>query len=472
MGLLDTINTLLRRGRQQEPTTADETAARQRGGASSLIERFQSHNTRKAVITECRSMYDGDPRARGIIQTLARDAVKGGFRLEVSDPRAADIAELLRQNLNLDGRLDDWTRLTLRDGDTMLEVGVTRSRDIAELTRKPTLQIHRNSDDRDKFNDPTRAFWMTEQPWLLTPGRDAIWFAEWQILHARWDHDEGNRYGTPLLAASRKAFKRLTEGELDIAIRRKTRAGMKYVHILEGAGEAEILTYQNINRDAIDNPFAAVQDFFMNGKGDLKPVQGDANLGQIDDIRHHLHTFWLASPVPMGVIGYGTDIDFSVVGHQKEQYDETLEEVQSWVADEFIRPLLKLQWLLKGIIPENLSYEIKWSPKKVTAADIEHISKAMLAFKSLGVPDVVIAMILARYLPGIEPEMILGDAGGNADVERLAGIAQRLAQSMGNKEQAQAKAAATQNGRNKAATRNKAPAVAAQNGQGAATQNG
>jgi len=33
----------------------------------------------------------------------------------------------------------------------------------------------------------------------------ATWLADWQVIHARWDHDEGNRYGQPLFASARTA---------------------------------------------------------------------------------------------------------------------------------------------------------------------------------------------------------------------------------------------------------------------------
>jgi hypothetical protein len=125
------------------------------------------------------------------------------------------------------------------------------------------------------------------------------------MIHARWDRDEGSRYGAPMFASARKAYKRMTQGELDIAIRRKTRAGMRYVHVLDGASPAEIEAYKAANRPALDDPYAAVADFFFNKAGGLQALQGDARLSDIDDVLHHVDTFGIASPVPLELIGYG-----------------------------------------------------------------------------------------------------------------------------------------------------------------------
>ena len=62
----------------------------------------------------------------------------------------------------------------------------------------------------------------------------------------------------PCSPAARKAYKRMSQGELDIAIRRKTRSGLRYLHVLEGASAAEIEAYKAANKPALDDPFAAL----------------------------------------------------------------------------------------------------------------------------------------------------------------------------------------------------------------------
>ena len=409
MGLIDRITRLWRRDSQTDRgrTTSDE--LRKPSMPSSLANRFKAESDRRSVILDCRKMYSDDDRAEGVISTLARDAVRGGFTVTVSGganaSKAQTIAEELVARLRLFKRLDDWIRLTLRDGDSLLEVSVNDSNEIVEVTRKPTLQMHRNSNEYDRFEDPTKAFWWADEIWAgQAAPKDAVWFAEWQVIHARWHHDEGNRYGRPLFASARKPWKRMDEGEFDIAIRRKTRAGMKFLHSLEDADDADIQRYREDNKDALTNPFAAVADFFTNKKATITTVQGDARLSDIEDVLHHIRTWWVASPVPMSLMGYGQDLNRDVLEKQKQQYDEALPLVTGWVEEQIVVPLLELQWLLQGIWPGGLTYEVVWASKKVlTATDVRDLADALVKLRATQLfPDETLLTIAAVMLPNVD----------------------------------------------------------------------
>ena len=348
-----------------------------------------------------------DPRAKGSISTLARDATKGGFDLQIDGPRAREaqgIALALIERLSLFSRLDDWMRLTLRDGDSFLELGATERGEIVEITRKPTLEMVRSSDEFDRFADPMRAFYWTDQPWSNLPGPNAIWFAEWQIVHARWDRDEGSRYGAPVFSSARKSYKRMTQGELDIAIRRKTRAGQRWWHIMKDGNQAAMDAYMVRNKPALDDPFAAVADFFSYGDLDIKNFEGDSRLDAIGDILHHADTFAIASPVPLELIGYGREINRDVLEQKKEQYDESLGSVRTWLADEIVRPLIERQWLLSGIWPDGLDWTIQWKSKKQpTPVGLAELSRGLGALKAAGlVTDELLLRLLAAYLPDVD----------------------------------------------------------------------
>lgn len=435
MTITDTIRSVFTRA-APPPTTAEETPVlrRQIGmtGGDSLF--GGSGRDRIERVKFNRKMYREDPRAKAAIKALARDVTKGGFQIETDDPRVAEVLGAARDRLDLNGVLENWCRLAFRDGDLMLELAMSAERRIESVTSKPCLDIHRNSNDRDTFDDPDRAFWMHPRAAGMNYGKppdDAIWFAEWQIVHARWDHDLDERYGRPLLDASASAWNRLREGEKDIAVRRKTRSGLKYLHKLTGADKEQIEAYKAINQAALASPFAAVADLYMS-EGDVKAIQGDANLSDIDDVLHHVHTWWLSSPVPQAVLGYGQDINYSVVQHQKEQYDESIGAVQRWVVSQILRPIFDRQLLLAGILPEQVKYQIEWPTKKViTPQDIESIARAAAQFRVLGVSDEVIATLIARYLPNIDPDMVILRAMGvpeEATQQRMDAIEQTLRQ--------------------------------------------
>ena len=407
MGLIDRIAAMFKRAEVAPARTTDAEMPAPGRGPLELANEWRAASDRKTIVKACREMYANDPRGVTVIETLARDIVRGGFEVEVTDAasgqgdRAEQIADDLTTRLSLDQRLDDWVRLTLRDGDSFLELSVDDGLNISQVTRKPTLEMRRNSNSRDQFDDPRRAFWQGDE-WAMDAPGDAVWFAQWQMIHARWAHDEGSRYGRPLFASATKPYKRMTEGETDIAVRRKTRAGMKYLHQFPaGTDRAVIEEYKLLNRDSIDNPLAAIADYF--GTVDIKAIGGDAELGKIEDVMHHIRTWWLASPVTMSLLGYGQDLNRDVLDKQSEQYMRALEGLTAFPEIEIVVPLLERQWLLQGILPEGLTYTIKWHNKQVlTALMVSQTADAALKLRAVGAPDEVVRRIVEMLLPGVD----------------------------------------------------------------------
>jgi len=375
-----------------------------------LARRFQAERERKDLVHICNRMYEEDPRCEGAINTLARDVVRGSFTVKVQNHHTAgDVAQAMADRLKVETTLDDWVRECFIEGDSLLEVGVSAADEIALVTRKPTLHMRRNSDRTDQFTDPLRAFWYSENPIAIVEAPlDAIWFAEWQIIHARWGHRTKRKYGRPLFASAVSAWKRVGEGEMDIAVRRKTRAGMKFLHVVEGADGAALEAYKEHNKAALDNPFAAVTDLFTNKPGSVQVIQGDAKLSEIDDVVHHIETWWTASPTPMALIGYGKDLNRDILEQKLTQYERALDQITQWAEDEFVRPLLEREWLLHGIFPPGLQYEIEWKNKASTsAADLKNVADAIVRFKALSMPDELIWSIVGRYLPWLDLTTIL-----------------------------------------------------------------
>lgn len=427
MALIERLQNLFRpRNQQETPVTLAVPPAR----PSRLTARFAVDNTRRGIVQESRTMYEDDPRVDGVIKTLARDAIKDGFDLDIAGPRADEaqaIADELIKRVDLYNRVDDWTRLTARDGDTFLEVATNSTGDIVHISRKPTLEMFRWSDDFDMFIDPMRAFYWADTLLGATadgPPPGAVTFAEWQIIHARYQRDEGTRYGRPLFASARKAYKRVSEGELDIAIRRKTRAGMKYVHSLEDATPADVETYKAMNRDVLSDPFAAVADFFANKKATIQAIQGDARLAEIDDVLHHIDTMATASPVPLELIGYGRNLNRDVLEQKKEQYDESITATRAWIVTEIVKPLLERQWLLRGIWPDSLDWSIQWPSKQsLTPTGFRDAAQALIGLKATGLfADETLLRLFAMLAPGF-------DAQAEIDIlaDRVPDMAQRVA---------------------------------------------
>jgi hypothetical protein len=414
---------LTRRAQQaeREPvTTSDELPTPPVSRMTYDLTRFRMEQERPQVIATCKEMYRTDPRASGVIQTLARDATQGDLSISVTDGPQADRAqEIINETLarlRLHTRLDDWLRRALITGDAFVELSADRDGIIRECTLKPTLEMYRQSDEYDRFDDPTRAYWQTPDPYLagmwypgMQPPRHAIWFAEWQIIQARWQHDEGSRYGYPLFGAARKAYKRIDEGELDIAVRRKTRAGMKYLHSLKNASEAELEAYIERNKDALDNPFAAISDFFVNTETTIQTLQGDARLDEIGDVWHHISTWETASPVPLELLGYGANLNRDVLEEKLAQYDRSLMSVTAWLDAQIIRPLIDRQLLLSGLLAPMYTYEVVRPPRQqLTPAQAAEVARAVASLRATGLfGDEQLVRIAAEMLPAIDLDTAL-----------------------------------------------------------------
>ena len=414
MALRDTIGRILsalaRRFDGNDQTTTTDEGIR-RSSVMSTSARFRLEASRRAGVLDARKMYEDDTRVQRILSTLAGDATHGGFSIEVMEAASAsqlteaqEACDDLIKRLELQDRLDDWARLSFRDGDSFLEIGVAADRLIQEITRKPTLLMRRDSNSSDKFDDPTKAYWHSDQSWATSPPPDATWFAEWQIMHARWLHDEGQRYGQPLLKTARSSYKRMREGEFDMAIRRKTRAGLKFLHVIEGADDVGIQSYRERNKDALTDPFAAVADFFSNSKGAIQTIQGDAKLAEIGDVLHQMETFFVASPVPMSLIGYGRSLNRDVLKSQKEQYDEILPTVTRWIETNLLRPLVELQWMLLDLWPGEITWRVVWNTKQVIVAeDLEKVSKAIGSLQATALLDgKTLLDIIEVFLPNVD----------------------------------------------------------------------
>ena len=376
-------------------------------------QKLKADRDRMAIIKTCRQMYVTDPRVKKALKMYSTDLVKAGFIVKTKDELAKQIATELQTRIGLNKKLQDVVRLSGRDGDSFYETVVDEELNITEVSRKPTLRMRRNTDNADKFEDPQRAFYMVDETYMGPDiPKNALFFPEWQIIHTRWEHDDESRYGIPMWATATGAFKRVSEGETDLAVRRKVRAGMRLLHVVEG-NEADVKAYKEMNQKALDSPTAAHLDLFSNKPGSITVVQGDAHLNEINDILHQVATMFAASDVPMELVAYGEGLNRDILGEKKDEYDESLDDGREWVTEEFLKPLLERQWLLKGILPANVKYEIVWRlAKKLTPADLRDLGHGLARLRVLGVKEEIITSIAAMYLRNVDVDIMDGDAFG------------------------------------------------------------
>jgi hypothetical protein len=199
------------------------------------------------------------------------------------------------------------------------------------------------------------------------------------------------------------------DGEMNVAVRRKIGGAITRQHVIENGSAADVKKYKEDNA-AVLGKLSAVVDLFSNKAASLFIHQGDGNLDKIGDVNHHVATMMAASDVPMELIVYGGDLNRDILGEKKEEYDETLSQGREWLTSQIIVPLLKRQWLLKGILPENVEYEIIWrTAKQLTPTDLRDLADALSRYKLLGVKDEIIQAIAALYLRNVDEEIMNAD---------------------------------------------------------------
>jgi len=425
MALTDRITKLINRLRPPRETTQRTTYERASAGVAGLLTPFREARDRREVIEACNEMYKGDTRPKAVIDRVADGAVRRGFTLSVAPAdaessatndtqakKAQTILNALVERTGVEHKAHRYLRRVFRDGDLFLQAVVDSQKQVASLHRMPTQEMHRNSNDIDEFDDPAFAYWQAPHhsaySYTLTPpmrdaeGRSGVtWFADWQIIHARWDHDEGERYGRPLLSAARGPFKRYREGETDMAVRRKTRAGLKYLHQIKSDATDAIENYKKANKAALTNPLAAVVDFFSAGEASVTAIQGDARLGELADVLHHLDAFFAVSPLPMALIGYGRDINRDVLRDQYQAYLRALDEIAEWFEGQVLRPLFELELLLHGIVPDNVTITVQWAEKDELPFSVEDWERL---YRSGKLTDETILRLLQKILPDFDAE--------------------------------------------------------------------
>jgi hypothetical protein len=218
------------------------------------------------------------------------------------------------------------------------------------------------------------------------------------------------------------SFKRVQDGELNVAVRRKMGGAQIRQHIVEGS-PADLEKYKEDNKASFGK-VSAVTDLFTNKPSSLVVYQGDGNIDKIADVTHHVETMMTASDVPMELIAYGSGLNRDILGEKKEEYEETLSQGREWLNDQVVVPLLERQWLLKGILPADIDYEIIWrSAKPLTPADLRDLGDALSRFKLLGVKDEIIQMMAASFLRNVDDDILSMD-GFSADqlAQNLKGI--------------------------------------------------
>ncbi|MCW8830555.1 MAG: hypothetical protein OQK32_03435 [Gammaproteobacteria bacterium] len=429
------------------PTTAKDQALRQAGylvpGNSEIGSRATPENrikhmqrlmyvdpTLRAAILDLRHMDRIDGRVKKIHNKMARTAVKGGLKLvnPSENKRLERSWKAFKQRLNLhkQEKLESDGRGLAMEGNLPMQWVLNKQRQVIAGIRMPTETIKPVVTENGMFKDANNAY---EQYDLLT-GKVIASFPLWNLTMVRLspdNFDDMGCMGRPYLDASRDVWQKLTHTEENLVIRRWERAPLRTAHVLEGADEADLLQYkQRVEDDQKDGS----TNYYLNKKGAVTAIQGDANLDQINDVVYLLDTFFAGSPAPKGLFGYSGDLNRDILEDLKKDFFEEIDALQDTQSSVYYLGF-RLQLLLDGIIPDSIEFDVQFAERKTMTdnqrADLALKHQALgagarMAWKTAGldVSEVLAAKKIEQNSHDPYPEE---GAGGGGDVKITPGNA-------------------------------------------------
>lgn len=412
MGLLSRIGGLIGRSaaddvvhkkesQESRKDTRDGTTVNQDNYITRLYNELYVSPEYKASVLAIRLMDKSDSRVKKIHRRMARDATKGGIRLQWEGPDDKRISQLfeeykVRVGLNNAQKLHSDARGAVMEGALVVQWVVNDKRQVVGCLRMPAETMYADCHATGQLKDIAAAYKQLDP----VGGYQVIAeFAFWQISMVRLDpdnFDDMGSYGRPYLDASRKSWKQLTMTEDDLVIRRRTRAPARFSHVLEGADDKKLQKYKT---EQENKKGLITTDFYMNCKGGVEALSGDANLDQINDVVHLLDTFFAGAPAPKGLFGYADGLNRDILQDIKQDYFEEIDGLQDTLSHAYYEGF-RLQLLLSGINPDAYKFTVRFSERKTETRN----QKADLALKyqAMGVPD-----NLVWETAGLEPGYVM-----------------------------------------------------------------
>lgn len=319
-------------------------------------------------ILDIRDMDVRDGRVKKVHRRTAAECIKGGLRLrtDTANKRLQRAWRDFERRLRLDRRekLESDARGLMMEGNVAMQWVLGPPGRVVQGVRMPAETILPVVGPNGMFLDPGRAY----KQFDLATGVEVASFALWQMSLVRLNpdnYDDFGALGRPYLDASREIWRKLMMTEEDLVIRRRERAPMRTAHTLEGATPEELEAYR---ATVEDDQKEITTNYYLNRKGAVTAVQGDANLDQIADVSHLLDTFFAGSPAPKGLFGYSGDLSRDILEDLKRDFYEEIDSMQDLLAYVY-RLGFELDLLLQGVNPESYDFDVAFAERKTETAN-------------------------------------------------------------------------------------------------------
>jgi hypothetical protein len=334
-------------------------------------------------IVDIRDMDKRDGRVKNIHNRVARDTVRGGLVMTMTRESPSIRREwdgyVRRLQLNRIEKLKSDARGLVMEGNLPLQWVLDERLQVAAAVRMPSETIRPEVGKNGLWKDVRQAYSQIN----MISGVVETTFPLWQLHLARMDpdnFDDLGAMGRPFLDAGRSVWRKLDMTEEDLVIRRRTRAPLRLAHVLEGATKDELDDYQNRTEGEKGE---ITTDFYMNRKGGVQAVQGDASLSDIDDVVHLMSTFFAGGPLPGAMLGYTSNVARDILEDLRRTYFEQIDELQDMQAYAYDAGF-RLHLLLQGVVPDPESYLIGFAQRRTETAN--QTTDRVLKWQAMGIP--------------------------------------------------------------------------------------
>ena len=337
----------------------------------------------RQAILDVREMDRLDGRVKRIHSRVARDTIKGGLvftQTEASRSLEREWDAFARRlQLNRVEKLRSDARGFVMEGNLPIQWVLDTSFAVVSAVRMASETIFPDVRPDGRFRDVREAYVQLDVP----TGAKLATFPLWQLFLARFDpdnFDDLGAMGRPFLDATRTTWRKLGMTEEDMVIRRRVRAPLRMSHVLEGATKEELDAYRTLVEQ---DQHEITTDYYLNRKGAVTSIQGDAKLNEIDDIVHLLDSFFAGSPLPKGLMGYAKDMQRDILEDLKRDYYEEVDAIQDTLS--FVYEAgFRLHLLLKGINPDASAFAVTFAERRTETPN--QLADRALKWQALGMP--------------------------------------------------------------------------------------
>jgi len=326
----------------------------------------------KTKIAEIEALDQKDGQVKTLHSKLARIATRGGVRFvcKTENKKMTEIAEEWIRRVGLDKRATrkSHAKRLLKHGNLVIQNVVSGNNRVEQLVTMPTQTMRPEMDDKGQFPNSDNAYSQMDAMSGMTV---VTKFARWQIAWVKLDEECNQLYGRPLIDAERKRAMQISMTDDDLVIRRRVRAALRLLHVLEGANEESLQAYKARNRDSLENPLRVDSDLFSNQKGSVTAIQGDANLDQIKDVAYLNQKFYGGAGTHAHHFGILADsLNRDVFEDTLGDLYEMIEEIQESLCDGY-NESLRLEFLLNGINADAYDWYLELMGRKVETPNQE-----------------------------------------------------------------------------------------------------